>query len=60
MARFDNQELAGLIAKYTRGNFVPFVLPPPKFRVANRTYEGTLNQVRKLSENAVNRIRLCQ
>ena len=56
MARFANSELLGLIDKYTRGNYVPFVLPPVKYRVKGRTYEMRLAQVRRLSENAVNSI----
>jgi len=57
MAKFnDNTELAALIKKYSRDTFVPYILPPTRFTPRARTYEDTLNYVRKISENAVNRI----
>ncbi len=57
MAKFSaNTELAILIKKYSHNNFVPFILSPPKHGVRGKTYDHTLEHVRKLSENAVNTI----
>jgi len=62
MAKFDdNSELAGLIKKYTVNRFVPYVLPTPDHHSKATTPEQRLEIVRRISENAVNRIRiLCQ
>ena len=57
MARFyhDDLEMARLIERYSRPAFVQVIVVPPKDKM--KTAEETLKAVRKLSENAANRVK---